>query len=132
MADDVASTLKWGFIVVALLLAGILFVLVNDSDGNAPSDRTPDQTRNSPRVGKSWSNALETRCRNLKGRLDAIDDEFAQLEREYDRGRYTEAEGSALQAELGDKESQLVNQIYDTCAPNQELWDYLRPLEAIN
>ena len=125
MADDIASTLKSGFVVVGLLLAGILFVLIYNSDGNAPADRSTGRAKTSPGVD-SWTHALETRCRNLKGRLDGMDSRFTQLEREYDQGRYTEAEASALQNELVDKEARLHDELYDSCAPNKELWDYLR------
>ena len=124
MADDVASTLKTGFIVVGLLLAGILYVLLSNGDGNS-ADRTPDQTRNPSKVGKNWTNALEARCRDLKSRFDAMDDEFAQLEREYNQGRYTEAEGSALQGQLSDKKARLEDELYRSCVRNRELWKYL-------
>jgi hypothetical protein len=127
MADDVdvASTLKSGFVVLGLLLAGILFVLVNQSDGASEDRGMGDTQIDSPDGGDAWSKALEKRCRNLKGRLDAMDDRHAQLEREYNQGRYTEAEAAALQNRLVDTEARLMDQLYGTCAPNQALWDYL-------
>ena len=124
--DDIASTLKTGFVVIGLLLAGILLVLLNQKSGDSEDPARDQSQRRDPGVGQSWPKALETRCRNLKSRLDAMDDEFAQLEREYSQGRYTEAEGSALQGRLVDKETRLGNQLYDMCAPNSELWDHLR------
>lgn len=127
MADDVdvASTLKAGFVVIGLLLAGILFVLVNQSDVASEGRGTGNTQIDGPGRGDGWSKALEKRCRNLKSRLDAMDDRHAQLEREYNQGRYTEAEAAALQNRLVDTEARLMDQLYDTCAPNEALWDYL-------
>lgn len=110
---DLASTLKSGFIVIGLLLAGILFVLLN---GRAapPVDPVPQP----PIQSENWTDGLERYCRDTKDRLEAIRREQARqpATREgMQRGIRLEVEWGALEAKL-----------YDSCAGNRELWQYLR------